>query len=294
MNSTIPLSTTPDITPLQDRLVTLSDGRPGVRGALSVETRVPAAPSAESAPGLPVIDFIASSETLDRYGEIILASGWRLENYLRNPVFQNAHQYGDVLFTLGKALITEVRSGPIPTADATPTQQALAAQDNPPNAAQDTPSPLAFSPQPSAFLFQRVQFATDVNPIAKIAYGLYRDRFLNAVSVGFIPLRWEEGGPEAGFRRRYLEQELLEVSAVGLPANPEALQLALKAGALHKSDLQELLDFLRQFSGHHSGGSSAFGRRTTPPGIPDRSAVAGAAAPWLRLALELRRILRGA
>jgi hypothetical protein len=29
--------------------------------------------------------------------------------YRRNPVFQNAHNYGDILFTLGKALITDVR-----------------------------------------------------------------------------------------------------------------------------------------------------------------------------------------
>src|SRR5439155_4180793 len=101
----------------------------------------------------PILDLIASSEALDRYNEIIMASGWRLENYRRNPVFQNAHQYGDVIFTLGKALITEVRGDR---------------------------------------LFQRIEFATDVNPMARIAYGLYKGKFLNAVSVGFIPLKWED------------------------------------------------------------------------------------------------------
>src|SRR5436853_595550 len=94
----------------------------------------------------PILDFISSDDTLDRYGEIIDASGWRLENYRRNPVFQNAHQYGDVIFTLGRALLTEVRGGK---------------------------------------LFQRIEFATDINPMAKIAYGLYKRKFLNAVSVGF-------------------------------------------------------------------------------------------------------------
>src|SRR5579872_4203307 len=57
----------------------------------------------------PILDFIASDETLDRFGDVICASGWHLDTYRRNPVFQNAHQYGDILFTLGKALITEVR-----------------------------------------------------------------------------------------------------------------------------------------------------------------------------------------
>src|SRR5258706_5836912 len=131
----------------------------------------------------------------------------RLDNCLRYSVFQNAHQYGDIIFTLGKSLISEVRAGR---------------------------------------LFHRIEFATDVNPIARIAYGLYRGKFLNAVSVGFIPLRWENGSVEMGFRRRYLDQELLEVSAVGIPANPNALQLGLKAGAVEKSEVKELSELLSQ------------------------------------------------
>ena len=183
------------------RLAPLCDGRAGLRGGLMAEVREPA-----DAGGRAVIDFIASSERLDRCDEIICASGWRLETYRKNPVFQNAHQYGDVLFTLGRALETEVRSGR---------------------------------------LYQRVEFAVDVNPLARIAYGLYRGRFLNAVSVGFLPLRWEEGAPGAGYRRKHLEQELIEVSAVCSPANPEALQLGLKGGAVSRGDLRELAELLR-------------------------------------------------
>jgi len=185
-----------------NHLIRLSDGRLGLREGVHVDVRVPAPgadPSIAKSPAA-VLDFIASNETLDRYGEIILASGCRLGNYRRNPVFQNAHQYGDVIFTLGKALVTEVRPGG--TFSATP------------------------------HLFQRIEFAVDVNPMARIAYGLYKGKFLNAVSVGFIPLRWETPAqPEkAGYRRKYLEPELLEVSAVGIPANPDALELGLKAG----------------------------------------------------------------
>src|SRR5688572_30803795 len=57
----------------------------------------------------PIIDFTSSDQSLDRYQEVIVASGWRLENYRKNPVVQNAHQYGDILFTIGKATVTEVR-----------------------------------------------------------------------------------------------------------------------------------------------------------------------------------------
>ena len=59
--------------------------------------------------GALVLDFIASTDALDRFQEIIDPEGWQLDRYRLNPVFQNSHRYGDVLFTLGKALITEVR-----------------------------------------------------------------------------------------------------------------------------------------------------------------------------------------
>src|SRR5262249_13502936 len=155
-------------------------------------------------------------ESLDRYGEVISAAGWRLENYRRNPVFQNAHQYGDVIFTLGRAISTEVRQ--------------------------------VGRESSRAALVQTIEFATDVNPMARIAYGLYKGKFLNAVSVGFIPLRWKDADEVAAGRaatgvqasRIYLEQELLEVSAVGIPANPNALILGLKSGAIEKSDLRDL------------------------------------------------------
>ena len=138
-------------------------------------------------------------------------------------------------------------------------------------------------------LFQRIQFATEVNPVARIAYGLYSGGFLNAVSVGFIPLRWEDGKGEraegesvtasergAAPRRRYLEQELLEVSAVAIPANPDALVLGVKAGAISKSDLQATLDLLQTLAGAQS-----------PQLQPQPNAL-------LNLARELRRVMRRA
>ena len=223
-------------TDFPDRLITLIDGRSGLRTTLHTEISEPAgaplpvglgersgvrAGEGQGEGGTAVLDFISSDETLDRYHEIISASGWKLANYQRNPVFQNAHQYGDITFTLGKALITEIRSS----------------------------IPSSSSQLPSSYLFQRIQFATDANPIARIAYSLYKGKFLNAVSVGFVPLRWEPGSEEAGYRRKFVEQELLEVSAVAIPANPSALALALKSGALQKSDLLDLAGLLRQTLG---------------------------------------------
>jgi hypothetical protein len=235
------MNTIPDLIPLHDN-------RPGLRTLLQVEIREPsptaAGPGEVGVSGsLAVLDFIASTATLDRYHEVIEPAGWRLESYRRNPVFQNAHNYGDILFTLGKALVTEVR--------AVGNGQALC---------------------------QRIQFATEVNPVARIAYGLYKGGFLNAVSVGFIPLRWEDGGNgSAGDapapRRRYLEQELLEVSAVAIPANPDALALGLKSGAVSKADLQETFEVFRALVG----------------AVPKQQA-----GEWIDLAREFRRVMQRA
>src|SRR5262249_2103512 len=52
------------------------------------------------------------------------------------------------------------------------------------------------------------------------------------------------GAENSSFKRKYLDQELLEVSAVGIPANPDALRLAYKSGAIGKSEVQELLCLL--------------------------------------------------
>jgi hypothetical protein len=253
-------------------LVPLHDSRPGLRSLLQVQVRDAAAPAA-------ALDFVASTATLDRYHEVIEPAGWQLDAYRRNPVFQNAHNYGDILFTLGKALLTEVR-----TIDG---GQALC---------------------------QRIQFAIDVNPVARIAYGLYKGGFLNAVSVGFIPLRWEDappaasegrsgtqiervpaghpdgrdavpsvpifsplcaeaassGSPSSKARRRYLEQELLEVSAVAIPANPDALALGLKSGAVGKADLKATLELFQTLAGQEPGN------------------------PWIHFARELQRVMRKA
>jgi phage head maturation protease len=207
----------------------MSDNRLQIRGTVPVRV-------VSGGGGGACIELVASTGIIDRYGEVIEPRGWRLENYRKNPVFLNSHRYGDVTATLGRALVTEVRQ----------------------EEGRDV-------------LFQRVEFAVEVSPQARVAYGLYRGGFLHAVSVGFIPLKWEDGdgrehtsgrtlspgelsedranslstlNPQLSTppRRRYLEQELVEVSAVAVPANSEALVLGVRSGAVAREDVMELLE----------------------------------------------------
>ena len=173
-------------------LMRLHDGRSGLKAQVAV-SRAPGA-------GDYALEFVASTGALDRWNEILEPDGWRLEAFRKNPVFQNAHRYGDVMNTLGKVVEAEVK--PLATGKA---------------------------------LCIKVEFAVEANPVAKVAHALYAGGFLSAVSVGFIPLKWEDGGRDKPYRRRYLEQELVEVSAVAVPANREALRLGLKSGALGRA-----------------------------------------------------------
>jgi len=79
-------------------------------------------------------------------------------------------------------------------------------------------------------LRQKIQFApAEANPMAEQVYQLYKGGFLNSVSVGFDPVEWEwaEGDEE---NINFQQQALLETSAVPVPSNPEALQVAGKEG----------------------------------------------------------------
>ena len=189
------------------RLVELRDGSFGLRSSLEVKMTTDDSDA-------DTLHMVASNDALDRYDETIVAAGWQLKNYERNPVIQNSHQYGNIIFTIGKALKTWIDG------DA---------------------------------LKQTWKFATKENPFAKIARDLYAGGFLNASSVGFIPLTWETGNQASNFRRKYLTQELLEVSAVSIPANPEALTLAVKSGAVEKADLRELNALLKTLCNDDAG-----------------------------------------
>lgn len=62
----------------------------------------------------------------------------------------------------------------------------------------------------------KVKFAALENPKAKVIFDLYAGGFLNAFSIGFIPKEFDDEG-------KIEKSELLEVSAVSVPANAMAL-----------------------------------------------------------------------
>lgn len=79
-------------------------------------------------------------------------------------------------------------------------------------------------------LLSKMQFAE--TQFAQEIFELYKGGFMNAFSVGFLPKKWEDGDGIKQPFRTYTEWELLEYSAVPVPANPEALTMAMSKGLL--------------------------------------------------------------
>lgn len=154
------------------------------------------------------IEFIISTAAVDRYGDIVEVKGWDLKAYKANPVVLFGHNSS--IPPIGKAIKTW-RDG-----------DALR-------------SIAEFMPQ-------------DISAFAHSIFRMYQEKFLRAVSVGFKPLKYERLKDEEGnetWAYRFLKQELLEFSAVPIPANPEALVAAREKGIdtmPFKSWAEEMLD----------------------------------------------------
>lgn len=88
---------------------------------------------------------------------------------------------------------------------------------------------VAVEPEPGVGVWAVNEFAP--TPFAQEIAGLYRDGFLNAFSVGFRPLELDTRQRVAGQQgATILRWELVEQSAVAVPANPDALVTAAADG----------------------------------------------------------------
>ena len=140
--------------------------------------------------------FVISKEVVDRDGDILRANGIVLTNYNKNPVFLSFHNSRE--FPLGKTEKVWVEGDEVKAIVYFPTVEELST--NP-------------------------EQASEKAKLVDFAYCCYKTGMLNAVSVGFIPLEWIE--TDNGYD--ILKWELLEFSAVAVPANQDAIAQAVKS-----------------------------------------------------------------
>jgi HK97 family phage prohead protease len=134
------------------------------------------------------LTMVASTQDVDRHGDTVVQSGWDLTQFEQNPVILNSHRYNDCTDVIANAVSSRI-----------------------------------VGKGAKSRLEQEWKFAVDENPKAKIIFELYAGGFLHASSVGFIPKKFKQN--KDGTTDYYVieEQELLEVSAVSVPANARAL-----------------------------------------------------------------------
>lgn len=133
---------------------------------------------------------VASSAVEDRHGEIVSVEGWDLKNFKKNPVLLWAHQH-EVPAVGGVKSIKVEGSGK--------------------NAR------LIFEPVFHDFTEEaRAMKRLYTEVIPELGHPI-----LNSFSVGFRPTEMDGN--------TYTKQEMLEISPVNVPANPEARMLAIKS-----------------------------------------------------------------
>ena len=131
--------------------------------------------------------------------------------------------------------------------------------------------------------FAPTQFAREV-------YDLYTKEFLRAWSVGFLPLEWDviqnDDGKFAGYHVR--SWELIELSAVPVPANTDALTDALCKGVVREPSLLRALS--DAVTSEVDAASRKVGARepddVMPPETPSAEAFAHALAAKLIVRLR--------
>jgi HK97 family phage prohead protease len=160
------------------------------------------------APEERTLEFIGSTDAVDRYGDVVDVQGWDLKNFKKNPVILFAHNYSQP--PVGKAIDVQKGDKGLTFRVHYPTDEEINAAGWPAN-----------------------------HPTPETVYRLYKSGLMKAVSVGFQglksePIRGEVD--ESGFQPRtgthYLKQELYELSMVPVPANPEAVMNAVQKGII--------------------------------------------------------------
>lgn len=146
------------------------------------------------------LNVTITTNAVDRSGDIVEPKGGKLVNFKKNPVVLMAHDYHGL--PIGKASNLEKTENGI-------------------NA--------------------KVTFPEEgVYPLADTVYNMYKQKYMRAWSIGFIPIKSEDivdedekdkKGGHMGYRgRRFKTWELLEFSACAVPNNPDVSTNMVKKG----------------------------------------------------------------
>lgn len=167
------------------------------------------------------VTAIISTNAVDRDGEVLIPQGLNSRDYEKNPVVFFNHSYADyftddvgVKLPIGKCV-------------------ALTRKDD------SIIAKTVFATRPDGY-------PADKEWLPDTLFSLYQQGVMNAFSVGFIPTEMRPATDKdvekfgAGCRRVYSKWKIHEYSVVPLPANQEAITLAVSKGLI-KADVAKRL-----------------------------------------------------
>ena len=160
------------------------------------------------------VRFTISKEVVDRDGDVLIARGVDFSNYMKNPVFCGFHNTHD--FPLGKVTKFWIEGDSVKADVYFPPIDKLSSDPN--NVCEKA-------------------------KLVDFCYNCYKTGMLNAVSVGFIPKEWEPNKETGG--NIIKEWELLEFSAVAVPANQDAIAQAVKSFGDRGRDIIDPLERIK-------------------------------------------------
>ena len=160
------------------------------------------------------VRFKISSEVVDRDGDILIAKGCDFENFKKNPQFLGFHNQHDYPLGIPKNWGVEGKS--VYCDVYFPTIQELSS--NPAEASEKA-------------------------KLVDFTYHCYKTGMLNAVSVGFIAKDILPNKETGGFIIK--EWELLEFSAVAVPANQDAIAQAVKSFGEEGKDIVDPIERIK-------------------------------------------------
>lgn len=162
-----------------------------------------------------VMEFVASTPDVDRDGDTIDVAGWELDNFLKAGSFLWAHN--STLPGLAE-VITAYKMG---------NELRVRVRFTGP----DMPHPMGYG-------------------FGHTVWRMYQEKVIKGVSVGFLPKEWTYNEERGGWLPTdFKRQELLELSAVPVPSNPNAIEAAKSKGI----DLGPVVNWAEAFRDQSGG-----------------------------------------
>ena len=165
-----------------------------------------------------VLRFIVTDESQDSDEDILLFEGWNLSRFVKNPVGLYMHQYDKPAMAKAVNIIKDEINKVVMIDFKFPSFDEMSSDKN---------------------------FVSEWAKLTDTVFNLYKNGYMNAVSVGFDSSDFIKN-PNSQFGRIYKNKSMLEVSFVSVPANENALLTAKSKGIIDDEGVKAMKKYEKE------------------------------------------------